>query len=211
MLARDKQTFYWQKILNQRKMKKILLVLGHPDKNSFNFALADAYKQGAMSSGAVIEEIIISELNFNPNLQFGYNKRTELEPDLLQAWEKIKRAEHIVFIYPLWWGFMPAVMKGFFDRLFLPGFAFRYRENSALWDKLLTDKTAHIICTMDYPVWYYKWLLRESGIKTMRTMILDFCGITTTQTTYIAPIRNSNAKFRNKWLEKTTLLGKKQK
>lgn len=62
--------------------KKILILNGHPDKDSFNFGIAKAYKQGAEKSGAEIKEIVILDLQFNPSLQFGYQKRTELEPDL---------------------------------------------------------------------------------------------------------------------------------
>ena len=69
--------------------KKVLIINGHPDKESFNFALSEAYKKGAEESGAEIQVINIRELNFNPNLQFGYRKRTELEPDLLTAQDKI--------------------------------------------------------------------------------------------------------------------------
>ncbi|MEI7504247.1 MAG: NAD(P)H-dependent oxidoreductase [Paludibacter sp.] len=70
-------------------MKKILIINGHPNKDSFNFGLVDAYKKGALSSGAEVKEIVIAELKFNPNLQFGFQKRSELEPDLLDALEKI--------------------------------------------------------------------------------------------------------------------------
>ncbi len=75
-------------------MKKVLIIQGHPDAESFNFALHEAYKKGAITSGAEVKEIIVRELQFNPNLQFGYRKRTELEPDLLESIEKIKWAEH---------------------------------------------------------------------------------------------------------------------
>ncbi len=105
-------------------MKKILIINGHPNRNSFNFGLSASYKKGAIAAGADIKEIVIRDLNFNPNLQFGYQKRTELEADLLDAWEKIKWAEHLVWIHPVWWGGLPAISKGFIDRLFLSGFAF---------------------------------------------------------------------------------------
>ncbi|WP_257092963.1 NAD(P)H-dependent oxidoreductase [Sphingobacterium sp. E70] len=110
--------------------KKILIINGHPNRESFNFGIAATYQDGAEESGAEVRSINIADLNFNPNLQFGYQKRTELEPDLLQAWEDILWAEHLVWVHPVWWGGLPAMMKGFIDRLFLPGFAFQYRENS---------------------------------------------------------------------------------
>ena len=96
---------------------------------------------------------MIAGLKFNTNLQFGYKKRIELEPDLFEAWEKIKWANHLVWVHPVWWGGLPAITKGFIDRVFLPGFAFQYRENSVWWDKLLKGKTAHIIITLDQPSW----------------------------------------------------------
>jgi NAD(P)H dehydrogenase (quinone) len=192
-------------------MKKILIINGHPNKESFNYGLSEAYKKGAEKSGNEVKEILVGELEFGPNLQYGYQKRTELEPDLLKAWKKIEWAEHIVWIYPLWWGFMPAILKGFIDRLFLPNFAFQYKENSTQWDKLLKGKTAHIINTMDYPVWYYRWFLRERGTKIMKNMILSFVGIRTTKTTYIAPIKSSNQEFRKNWIEKIKTIGLKMK
>ena len=92
-------------------MKKILVINGHPNALSFNFAIAESYKNGAIASGAQVETITIAELNFNPNLQFGYQKRTELEPDLLKSWEKIKNADHLVWIHPVWWGGLPEKQK----------------------------------------------------------------------------------------------------
>lgn len=190
-------------------MKNILIINGHPNAESFNTALVESYKKGALKSGAKISEINIRDLKFNPNLEHGYSQRMELEPDLLEAWKKMNDANHLVFVFPMWWGFTPAMLKGFFDRILLPGFAFKYRENSNLWDKLLKGKTAHIICTTDYPIFYYKWILREPGIKTIRKMILGFCGIKTTKTTYIGPVRNSSIEYRISALQKTEGLGLK--
>ena len=82
-------------------MRKILIINGHPDKESYCASLVQAYKNGAIKAGAEIKEITIADLRFNPNLQFGYRKRTELEPDLLDAWEKIKWADHLVWVYPV--------------------------------------------------------------------------------------------------------------
>jgi putative NADPH-quinone reductase len=84
-----------------------------------------------------------------------------LEPDLLAAWEKILWAEHLVWIYPIWWGSMPAILKGFIDRLFLLGFAFKKKENSVWWDKLLTGKSARIITTLDQPKWYFYYDIKD--------------------------------------------------
>ncbi len=192
-------------------MKKILIVQGHPDSESYNTALAEAYKKGAENLNATIKEIVIRDLDFNPNLQFGYRKRTELEPDLLAAWEKIQWAEHIVWIYPVWWGSMPAIMKGFIDRLFLPGFAFQKRENSVWWDKLLVGKSARIITTLDQPKLYFLLRYKRPSYWSMKHLTLNFVGIKPVKSTTIGPIRLSTDEFRAKWLTKIERLGQQGK
>src|SRR5690606_24462588 len=167
--------------------------------------------KGVTNSGAEVKEIIIADLNFNPNLQFGYQKRTELEPDLLNAWEKIKWADHLVWIHPVWWGGLPANMKGFIDRLFLPGFAFQYRENSMFWDKLLKGKTAHIITTLDQPSWYYWLVYGRPSINQLKKATLEFCGIGPVKVSYFGIIKNSNETTRQKWISKVEKLGRQNK
>lgn len=192
-------------------MKKILLINGHPNKDSFNFALSEAYKKGVQKAGAKVEEIVIADLDFNPNLQFGYQKRMELEPDLKNAWEKIQWADHLVWIHPVWWGGLPAVTKGFIDRLFLPGMAFKYKENSVWWDKLLKGKTARIITTLDQPGWYYRLFFGRPSVNQLKKSTLGFCGVQPVKVTYIGIIKTSDEQKRKIWLEKIELLGRKKK
>jgi len=189
-------------------MKKVLLINGHPNPDSFNFGLFEAYKKGALSSGAEIKEIIVKDLTFNPNLQFGYQKRTELETDLLDSWEKIKWADHLVWFHPVWWGGLPAILKGFIDRLFLPGFAFQYRENSVLWDKLLVGKTARIVTTLDQPSWFYWFAFGQPSVNQLKKSILEFCGVKPVKVTFVGPIKNTELSWRKKRLENIEKLGK---
>ena len=191
--------------------KNILLINGHPDTESYCFALAEAYKKGALKSDANFKEIIVRNLDFNLNLEFGYRKRTNLEPDLLEAQEKIKWANHIVWIYPVWWGSYPAILKGFIDRVFLPGFAFEKRENSVWWDKLLTHKTARIISTLDQPNWYYKWINKQPSHIAIKKLTLNFIGVKKVKFTSIGPLRLSKESFRKKWLQNVEKLGEYQK
>ncbi|EON76034.1 NAD(P)H dehydrogenase (quinone) [Lunatimonas lonarensis] len=192
-------------------MKKIVIINGHPNRESFNFGLAKAYKEGAMATGAEIKELIIADLKFNPNLEFGYQKRTELEPDLLAAWETIQWAEHLVWVHPVWWGGLPAIMKGFIDRLFLPGFAFQYREKSLFWDKLLKGKSARIITTLDQPGWIYRLLFGRPSVNQLKKSTLQYCGVNPVNVTYVGIVRTSNAKKRDNWLKKAKRLGERQK
>ncbi len=190
--------------------KKILIIQGHPDPESFNHALQASYKAGALSSGAEVREILVGNLKFNPNLEFGYRKRTELEPCLIEAQENIKWSNHIVLIYPVWWGGMPAILKGFFDRVFLPGFAFKKREGSLWWDKLLKGRSARVISTLDQPAWFYRIINGAPTDVTIKRLIFGFCGISPTRVTNIGPIRLSTLTFREKWLERVFKLGAAQ-
>ena len=187
--------------------KKILIINGHPDKESFNYALFEAYRKGAVKSKAEVKEIKIRELQFNPNLQFGYRKRTDLEPDLIASQDKLKWADHIVWIYPVWWGSVPAIMKGFLDRVLLPGFAFKKREGSVWWDKYFTGKTSRLICTMDQPTWYYKLVNRAPSHHAMKKLTMNFIGIRSVKITAIGPLRLSKDVFRQNWLERVEKLG----
>lgn len=162
-----------------------------------------------MSKGKEVKEIILADMTFSLNLAFGYRKRTELEPDLIDAWEKLKWADHIVWIYPTWWASFPAILKGFIDRVFLPGFAFEYQEKSPFPKKLLAGKTSEVISTMDSPVWYYKWIVGDVGGKLIRKNIGAFCGIKNIRTTYLAVIKTSTAKQREQWLKKVEQIGSK--
>lgn len=192
-------------------MKNILIINGHPDKESFNYALSDAYKKGLRKTDSIITQINIADLEFNPNLEFGYRKRMELEPDLVIAINKIKMADHIVWIFPMWWYGYPALMKGFIDRIFLPGITYQPIEGKPLPEKLLKGKSARLIITADTPKWYDFLFMKSPTINQFKKGTLQFCGINPVKVTYIAPIKNSNSDFRKKWLEKITLLGEKIK
>lgn len=189
----------------------ILLIHGHPSKESYCFALAQAYKQGALSAGAEVREIHVGDLQFNPNLAHGYRKITELEDDLIRAQDAIRWAEHLVFVYPTWWGTIPALLKGFIDRTFLPGFAFKYRGNSPWWDRLLTGRSARLIVTMDAPVWFFRMVYGKPGHNAMKKMILEFCGIKPVKITSFGSVKRSSEKQRISWLDKVRHLGIKLK
>jgi len=192
-------------------MAKILIIDAHPNQESFNNALTQAYLKGAKESKAEIKTIIIRELQFNPNLAFGYQKISELEPDLVEAQEKIKWADHLVWVHPVWWGGLPAIAKGFIDRVFLPGFGFKFREKSIWWDKLLKGRTAHIITTLDTPSIFYWLAFGRPSVNQLKISTLEFCGIKPVKVTYVGPIKNSTEAIRSKMLLKIEALGRENK
>jgi len=162
--------------------KKILVILGHPSKDSLNKKIADTYLEETKKSGFNVKKLYLYDKKFDPVLHEGYKKEQKLESDLKQAQKDIKWADHLVFIYPIWWGTMPALLKGFIDRTLLPGFAFQYKENSLIPEKFLKGKSARIITTSGMPGFLF-WFI-NSNKKMIKRFVLNFTGI--------KPVRNTN-------------------
>lgn len=174
-------------------MKKIVLINGHPNKDSFNSALAKSYMDAAVAAGAELRYIAIGALDFNPNLQFGYQQRMELEPDLVKALETIQWSEHLVWIHPIWWLGMPAIMKGFFDRAFLPGIVFKSNKEGPS-EGLLQGRTSRIITTAgDLSLAMYQDTYASSGLVQLKNGILEYCGVSAIQDSFIGPLYEMSA------------------
>lgn len=192
-------------------MKKILIINGHPDKESFCSELARSYKRGADKSGTECNLVNLIDLKFDPILRYGYRIKTELEPDLLKIQKQIKDASHLVIVYPVWWGTYPALLKGFIDRAILPGFAFKFHEKSVMWDKYLKGKSARLIITMNTPRLFYSLVYKSPGINSMKKGILEFCGVKPVNVTCFTPIKSSDQKKRENWISTVESFGQYQK
>ncbi|MFD0673565.1 NAD(P)H-dependent oxidoreductase [Cohnella sp. GCM10027633] len=192
------------------KNNRIAIIIGHPYPYSYCNALAQAYAAGARRGGAEVRILDLSRMSFDPNLKHGYTKRSELEPDLVAAQETITWAEHLVIVYPNWWGSMPAVLKGFLDRTLLPGFAFKTRPNSLLVDKLLKGRSARVIVTMDSPIWYYRLAMGNAGHRLMKKAVLNFCGIAPVKVTGIGPVKTAKRERLEQELRKIEALGERR-
>lgn len=185
-------------------MKKIVVINGHPPQESFNSVIAETYIHSASVSGAEVRYIAIGSLKFNPNLQFGYRQRMELEPDLVKALEDIQWSEHQVWIHPVWWLGMPAVMKGFFDRAFLPGIVFK-SDKKGNSEGLLNAKSARIITTAgDLSLKVYEDEYQSSGLIQLKKGILEYCGVSSIENHFIGPLYELNEKDRKEWLDTIT-------
>lgn len=191
--------------------KRIVVILGHPDSDTFCGALADAYREGAETSGAVVDLIALGDLSFNPILLKGYREHQPLEPDLERVQRAITDCDHLVVVTPTWWASLPAILKGFFDRVFLPGYAFKYRENSSLWDRLLAGRSARVIVTMDAPGWYNFLVYRNSVQNSIKSGILRFCGFKPVDVTTISGVRAMSPEKRRAAIERVRNLGQGQR
>ncbi|KWT67838.1 putative oxidoreductase [Comamonas testosteroni] len=169
--------------------------------------MASTYADAARHAGAEVRLLELGEMQFDPILHHGYEHSQPLETDLRNAQLDITWAQHLVWVYPIWWGGLPALLKGFLDRIFLPGFAFKYRANSALWDRLLAGRTAELLVTMDFPPWYYRWVQRQPGHRQMKQSILEFSGIRPVHVHSFGPVVKSSAAKRAAWVERVRMLG----
>jgi 1,4-dihydroxy-2-naphthoate polyprenyltransferase len=191
----------------------VLVVLGHPRTDSFCGALAEAYREGGREAGVDVRELVVADCEFDPDVHAECPSDQFLEPDLREAERDIEWADHLVFVYPNWWGTMPARLKGFFDRLFRPGFAFAFYEEGegAGKEELLDGKTAELIVTMDMPAWVYRFIVRQPGNNALKRATLGYAGVDTTRVTNLGPIEDSSLEQREDWLEDVRELGRSLK
>ena len=189
--------------------KRVLVILGHPSDDSFCAALAEAYAESARAGGHAVRMLRLGQLDFDPILHEGYRQVQPLEADLLAAQEAISWAQHLVLAYPIWWGGAPALLKGFVDRIFLPGYAFKYRPGKAFPAQLLAGRTAQLLVTMDTPPWYFRWVYHMPGIHQMRKTTLEFCGIKPVKVASFGPILHSTDEQRGRWLAQARVLARR--
>lgn len=187
----------------------VLIILGHPRKESFSGALADAFREGAQIAKMDVRQFALADMCFNPNVVTVSPRNQMAEDDISHAQELISWANHLVFVYPTWWGTMPALLKGFLDRVLTPGFAFEEMEGSNEWVKLLKGKSAQLITTMDTPLWVYRWIYKTPGHNAMSQATLQFCGVGPVRTLSFSPVKNSSPEQRIVWLNKTRKEGMK--
>lgn len=190
--------------------KRILLLLGHPDKLGLCGEIADTYESAARASGHAVERLNIGEMLFNPVLHKGYREIQPLEQDLQRFQSLLKSADHFVIIHPVWWVGMPALLKGLFDRAWLPGSEFRYiktksGKQSIFWHRLMRDKTARTIITSGTPPWLVR-LLPGNVNAQLKWGILWFAGFKV-KATWFGPAENVSAAQKKRWLAKVRSLG----
>lgn len=190
-------------------MKRVLLIQGHPDRDPVHFghALADAYANGAKTTGFDVSRIEVAALDF-PLLHKKSDWDGPLPATLKAAQAAVGRANHIVLFFPLWLGTMPAVVKAFLEQILRPGFAFHEGDNTGkTWRKGLKGKSARIVVTMGMPALIYRWYFGAHGVKGLERNILRFCGVSPVRETYIGLVESS-ATARKKWLKKLHALGR---
>lgn len=199
-------------------MKKIYILVGDPnndtEKLSLNTMLAREYEKAAKEAGHEVRFTHVADLQFDSVLHKGYRAIQALEPDLMKVQEDMKWSEHIVIFFPVWWASTPSILKGLFDRLWLPGFAFHFKrkglERTDHWICELCGRSCRIVQTSGTSKWM---ILRKFGNPShvLRKGILGFAGIGPNKVTWFDKVNNAPEKRVAKWKKVIRELGKKGK
>jgi len=194
--------------------KKIFLLLGHPDKEGLCNEIANTYERAAREAGHTVARMHIADMRFDPVLHRGYRARQELEPDLVAFQNRVLECDHFVVIHPVWWVGMPAVLKGLFDRAWLPGSTFRYirmksGKRTIFWHRLMRGKTARIIVTSGTSPWLVRFLPGNVNAQ-LKWGILWFAGFRT-RTTWLGPSEDVPEARKARWLARVASLAREAK
>ncbi len=190
--------------------RHMTIIQGHPDpqRTHFGHALAAAYANGANEAGHEVRSIEVASLEF-PLLRTKEEFETSVPPESIrQAQDAIRWAHHVVILYPLWLGTMPALLKGFFEQVFRPGFAADQSKSDRMPKGLLRGRSVRIVITMGMPAFFYRWYYRAHSLKSLERNLLGYAGLGPIKETLIGFVESSNPAKRQQWLEKMRALGR---
>lgn len=189
--------------------RNILILNGHPDPASTGLchALAGAYEEGARSAGHAVRRLDVAKLDFGLlRSQAAFEKGTP-PAAIMEAQDSIGWSNHLVIIFPLWLGDMPAVLKAFFEQALRPGFAFTYRP-SGFPIQHMTGRSARIIVTMGMPALVYRWYFRAHGLKNLKRNVLKFVGFAPVRDTLVGRVGTRSRASITRMLEDVKRLGR---
>lgn len=187
-------------------MAKIVIIVGHPKGGTYCEAVANAYMAGALEGRHEVRLFHTARMHFDPVLHEGFNQQQTLEPDIKSAHDAMLAADHLVFVFPLWLGTLPAIFKGFLERVLAPDLVEPAKTGKfvKVWDR----KSARIIITMGMPAIIYRWWFGSLASKTLKRSILGFMGVAPVRATIFGRIATVSNATRAKWLEDARDLGR---
>lgn len=192
--------------------RRILIVVGHPDPSPDRLCrgLAKAYGEGAEKAGHAVRRVDLAALDFPMLRTMQEFEHGAVPAGLGEAADAIVWAEHIVFVFPLWLGTMPALLKAFLEQVMRPGTAFAYPDKGGGFTRtLLRGRSARVVVTMGMPAVLYRLWLLGHGLAGMRRNILHFVGISPVRETLFGMVAGANDATRAKWIRQMRGLGER--
>jgi putative NADPH-quinone reductase len=187
-------------------MSRIILIVGHARTATYCEALGEAYATGARAGGHDVTLVNTATLAFDPVLRGAYEERQPLEPDLETARDVLMAADHIVMIFPLWLGTMPAILKGFLERILQPDLFDAMKEGRFIAP--LKGKSVRIIMIMGMPGFVYRWWFGAHALSVLKRNILGFIGAGPIRSTIHGSIESVSDNQRKSWLAQAEAMGR---
>lgn len=179
----------------------IYIIYAYPNQNGLCSAALESLQAGFTAAG---HQVVVSDLyaeNFNPVLLFNQDKKRrniQFDPETEIYRNHIQWAHHLVFVYPIWWSGMPAILKGFIDRVFATGFVYHF--NGLLPVGHLKGKTAWIVNTHDSPRLFALFFQQDYGRVLKKQILQLMCGIRKVKHITLPFVKGKSIEQRQKWL-----------
>ncbi len=190
---------------------RVLLVLAHPRADSFNAAVANALSEGMGEGGCRVDLADLYAEGFRPGLSAEDLATFEtggIPPDVVRYQDRVRAAQGLAFVFPVWWFGQPAVLKGFFDRVFFEDFAFRFTDGGRV-EGLLTHRKALVVNTAGAKEDFYKAFAFDGPLKkTLDEWTLKMCGVKEVEHVIFHDVLNTTDAARKSYLEKARALGR---
>ena len=189
--------------------KRIFILNGHPAQASLSRKLAETYAAAAIAAGHEIRITHLHDLSFDSDFgRAGYSETKPLEPALEKVLEDLEWSEHLVLTSPMWWGGLPAKLKGMIDRAFLPGRVFDTRVmKGGMPNPMLKGRSARVILTSDTPGWVMRFFYKNALFWQLRKQILGFVGIKPARITHFSGASHCKPSDVDHWIERVRKIG----
>lgn len=189
--------------------KRILLLNGHPGEKSLSSLFIDTYADAALSAGHDVRRVDLADLDFDIDFgDRGYANPKPLEPALEMVLQNFEWADHVVMSAPMWWGGLPAKLKGLLDRILLPGRTFdTHTLKLGMPTPVLTGKTGRVIMTSDTPRWFMRLTYGSALLRQIKGQIFGFVGIKPTKVTWFSGASHPKSGTVERWQATVRQLG----
>lgn len=187
---------------------RILIIQGHPDPvaDRFDVAIAEAYARGARAGGHEVRQLGVAALDFPVLRRRADWEGGEPPADIRRAQEDLLWAEHLVLVFPLWLGDVPALFKGFLEQVLRPAFT---RPGGGATALALRGRSARVVVTMGMPALMYRLWYRAHAVKSLQRNVLAFCGVRPVRASFFGLVEMNARDRRGRFLRDMERLGRK--
>lgn len=189
---------------------KVVIVFNHPYEGSYCSAILKSVESGLVKAGHEIDIIHLDKDQFDPVITaddlLAFRNKKAIDPKAINYIQRIKAADHLVFIFPVWWELMPARMKGFIDKIIFPGEFYDYTKSGYGMIPLMRNiKSATVITTMNTPSYIYKFIFGNAIKNSLIKGTLKKTGYKKVEWISFNMVKASSNEKRTRWLEQTEM------